>query len=149
MKRIILGLVVLTSISAFASNPGIGTYSKYKISGEAISGAYKIEIVDFNESLQKFTNRYTTEVNGSINVEDEEFNTDEVNTREMNEMMLGHCEGLIGGKIEELKVPAGSFTTCRLISEDGQITYLGSVPFGFVKIITKDGVIELTDYEYK
>ena len=149
MKNLLIGLLALGSISAFASNPGVGTYSKYKVSGEAISGAYKIEIVNFNESLQKFTNRYTTEINGSITVEDEELNSDEVNTKEMNEMLLSLCEDQIGGKIEELQVPAGSFTTCKVISEDGQITYMGSVPFGFVKIITKDGVIELTDYEYK
>lgn len=149
MKILAIGLLTLGSISAFASNPGIGTYSKYKVSGNSLSGTTKNEITSFDESLQKFTYHYTSEVNGSVFQGDEILNADEMYTKEMNEMWVTKCESEIGGKLEEIQVPAGRFETCKVESEDGQITYLGGVPFGFVKSISKEGVLELVEFEYK
>lgn len=82
-------------------------------------------------------------------MEDVELNADEVNTKEMSEILLSNCEDQLEGKIEEVQVPAGLFTTCKLTFEGDKIVYVGAVPFSFVKIISKEGVIELTDYEFK
>lgn len=150
MKKLLVALLTLGSFSVFASNPGVGTFSEYSVSSNGFYGIYRVEIIDYNESLNQFTQLYTTNLAGNTSTEKEVLSGDQVNTKEMNELIPQLCEKEFQGKLEVVHVSAGSFESCKVDSEDGSTIYMAAVPFGFIKIITADGTkLELQSYSYK
>lgn len=148
MKKIVFLVAMLGSLSAFASNPGVGSYSLYQVSGPGLSGEYKIEITAFSEELNQFTQTYTKTFNGVTTVEHIQLKANQVNTKEMNERTLEFCEKL-GGQQEVVTVPAGTFNSCKTSNSNILTTYSGPVPFGFVKGLSGNISFELLRFEYK
>jgi hypothetical protein len=151
MKSLLFSLLVLGSLSSYAVDPGVGTFAEFKVSSSALNGTYKIEITGYDEETGIFKQKYTTAINGNVTEEEIELPSDEVNSKEQNEQVLQYCESSeIGGKLETLTVPAGTFKACKVGAVAGETYYMGAVPFGMLKIVTADGSkFELTNYEYK
>lgn len=151
MKQFIFGFMGLISFAALASGPGIGSFSSYNVNGAGVSGSYVIEISGYNSAKDEYTQTYITSINGSSSIEDAILPGDQVNSKSENALVVDLCEtNDVGGKLEVIKTPAGTFDTCKLVTEAGETIYMAAVPFGFVKLISPDGIVfELEDYAFR
>lgn len=120
MSKLNIGILVLASFFILASSPGIGSFSLFQVRGEGITGSYQIEISSYNSALKTYAQKYTTSINGKTKVEYNVLPEDKVNSKEENAALVDSCETKeVSGKLEVVKVPAGTFETCKMSSADG------------------------------
>jgi len=141
--RFISFICTLFSVAPALAFPAVGdkvvfdgTYTSPD--GLVVVFTQTMEIVAFDASTEIFTfsNTFVSSgepIQNTVTISASEMASD-VKVREV----LDGCEAA-GGKIEDIRVPAGTFRTCRSSKQDGGIVWTANVPFGFVKEIYFDG----------
>ena len=121
MKKIILFLSI--PFMAFAQ-PNVGDFVKYNVriefaGNQADQGTLEMKIVDKNQEGLFHVLTTTIFDQGGTQVEDEWAGADRFMSKEDVEQYLQICTQ-IGGTIENIQVPAGSFESCHYASSNDQ-----------------------------
>lgn len=141
MKTMTFVVATLASVVAFAY-PSVkdsatfkGTYAA--AAGGSIDFTQTIEIVSFNASASQYTLKNTVVYNGQTNVQNADVAADQLLNNARVASILADCSQM-GGTLESLTVPAGTFNTCKVPQERGSMIWVADAPFGFVKEIYID-----------
>jgi hypothetical protein len=146
MKSLITLSVSLFS-SALLAMPAVGDMATYKILADGYDIVQKQELVSYNSSTGSFTKVTTNLVFGQESTTSEVVAVADLNTdAELNQLLAYCSHPQIGGKLETVSVPAGTFNTCA-ISEGSQKANLGVVPFGLVRFSDTNATVELVSYK--
>jgi len=138
MKTIFMSLVsVLFAATAFAM-PAVGDLALYNVTvsqgGQTISGTVETTITATNAGM--FTMQTTMNFNGQSQVKSEQRSAQDLLSDSTIQQIIAQC-AQVGGKIESVTVPAGTFNTCAVPSQEHGTTgtmWVAQVPFGLVKI---------------
>lgn len=134
MKWLLIGLF---SFGVFAQQ--IGNFAEYSqkvltTDGDLLAqGVVRSEVIGFEENGNIVLVQETElEMDGTVvNTDVTKTPLGEFITPKVGGEILQSCSQ-IAGKIQTIKVVAGTFRTCRINQESGNI-WLGKVPFGIVK----------------
>lgn len=147
MKNIALIFSLLLSTSIFAGTPAIGDYAVYSLTTSDLPGetiTMKSEIIDFDSASNQYLKRTTTTVFGNAEEEDTMVAADELSNFGQ---VLAYCESdMIKGRLEAVTVTAGTFNSCN-ISSEGTSLNIADVPFGIVKVIGPNFLMQLTSFQ--
>ena len=147
MKAILLIGAVLFSVSGQAQM-AVGTWASYNLSmtfegGTPFNGTEKVTALEVSgtktliESVQVY--------DGNTSVENEWQEDEELMTAEEGQMAIDNCtDSEIRGVVESVTVAAGTFTACKIGSEEDGIAWIGAVPYGWIKMAAH-GEAELED----
>jgi hypothetical protein len=113
-----------------------GTYTSPD--GLAVVYTQTMEIVAFDAGAEIFTLSNTFVSSGKPIQDTETIPASEMVSDIKVREVLDGCEAA-GGTIEDIRVPAGTFRTCRSSKQDGGTVWTADVPFGLVKEIYFDG----------
>ena len=141
MTNIILASL-LSLVSSYAqAYPTLGDRVMYNLSynqdGSVLTGTLDQSVVDFDPVASMYYTEAIVVVNGEVvSQERSEVKVDEMFSHETFELVYNFCEN-VGGTREVVIVPAGTFDTCVIRTEDGrsqtQEVWIGDLPFGIVK----------------
>ncbi len=142
----IILLAVLSSTAAgayprqgdFVEMKSISNYREYR--GELLNKGYDPRTKNW-EIEAKLYDGVTGDL---INIRTSFVKADELVSRSLVKKTMQLCE-VKGGALEQIDVPAGAFKTCRMDSAEGTV-WVGDVPFGVVKQITKTATSELVSF---
>ena len=109
-----------------------------KNTNRSITFLQTLEIIALDTVKKEYTLLNILDLpNGDVKEEKISVPSQEMLTVDQIKSLLNTCEQQ-GGKKEKILVAAGEFDTCKITSQDGNISYLGDVPFGLVKSISKE-----------
>ncbi len=136
--------LILFSVNAFAF-PALNDLVKYEVTqkdsnGTIAAGTMEVQLVEFNATDNTFKQRTTTTMKGQPQVEETWVKKEDLVTDEQITNMLAMC-AQIGGKTEMVTTKAGHFDTCMMTTDDNNAlanVWLGSAPFGVIKLNNKD-----------
>lgn len=132
MKMMII-LATLAFAAIAQATPTVGDYSKFKMTvsngQQSVVGSYEVALVGQEESGYKMSS--TTTFPNQPAEYSEVVPADQLATDSDLTAVLSSC-AQYGGKTEQTKVPAGTFTTCAMPTQTGMI-WMGQVPFGVIK----------------
>lgn len=144
MKSLLLIGAVLFSISSQAQ-VAVGTWATYNISltgedGSTLAGTEKVTALEVNATQ---TLLETVQIaNGNTSVEKDWTNNDEVHSAQIGQAIVDNCANPeIGGVIETVTVPAGTFTACKIGDEAEAALWFGAVHYGYLKM-TAHGLMD-------
>lgn len=147
MKSLLIASLLVASSSLFAM-PKIGDMAAYSGSVAGMNMTVKSELTAFDSQKSTFTKVSTTTFMGQASTESEELTSEDLLSEETISAMMEYCEtSYINGKRETVAVPAGTFDTCAITSQDGSIINIGMVPFGIVKMSNNNVTLSLTEYK--
>jgi hypothetical protein len=139
---------VLFISNVCANESLVGTFALYEFQSPESSGTKRVELTNYNEQTNRFTQITTTTLSsGETDRTEEKVPADDINTPEENEIILSLCESELGGKKEIITVKAGEFESCAL-KDDQSIFYFANVPFGYIKLVSEIQNIELKAYSF-
>jgi hypothetical protein len=153
MKTIFISLVsMLFAATAFAM-PTVGDNALFDViisqGGRSVKGTLESTIkavANGNYSIESKIN-----LGGQFKIQNDQRNKQELVSDAMVSGILGNCAHY-GGKAESVTVPAGTFKTCALPSQDKGskgTTWIAQVAFGFVKVDTTSANGQRTYAELK
>jgi hypothetical protein len=142
MKLFSFAAVMLASTIALAF-PGVNDKATYlgkytqKASGQSFMFMQYFEITAFDSAKQIYSVKKILDLpNGDSQEELSEVPANELSNREQMLEVVANCAAM-GGVSENIKVAAGSFDTCKIVTENGNSSlWLGAVPFSVVKYST-------------
>jgi hypothetical protein len=147
--KTLFALSVSLFSSALLAMPAVGDLAVYKISANGYEVTQRTELTSFNASTNSFTRKVTTTYAGQSSSQVDSVNASELNTEAQLQMAITYCETPnIGGKLETVSVPAGTFQTCAINTDDGGRANLGVVPFSVVKFAHPEGNLQLIEYKF-
>jgi hypothetical protein len=120
-----------------------GVYTAPGISTE-VSIEKKISAYDANTDV--FTVDATQRVASDVQTASENVASADMMSDELATQILEACSAGIGD-IQEIKVKAGSFRTCHVVTEETTEIWIAPVPFGLVKVVSKTDAGETTNLE--
>lgn len=143
-KVILIGAVLMGSTAAFAY-PVVGDKVEFSGTFKQDPGAevplnLKMEVLSFDGTEQEWIVREETTIDGKTKVSNEDIDAKDMFTPAKVQYVLTNCEAR-GGVIENVTVPAGTFSACHLVradSEESKELWIGDVPFGVLKMISHD-----------
>lgn len=149
MKTIVFLATAILSATAFAF-PAVGDKVTFNGTFTSAQGSANfmqdLELSAFDEATQKYTMKIAlTLPNGEIKEEEQQVEKNDLLTEESVTAIMAVCE-TEGGKLEKISILAGDFEACKIDKGNGNITWLGKVPFGILKERTVDqdkNVIEM------
>jgi hypothetical protein len=146
MKAFITTCLLVISSTVFAM-PKVGDMATYVAKANGYEFTVKTEILAFDAASNTFKRQETTTFMGQQQVEVEDVAVEEIPSDLQLQMVLAYCTSPdFNGKLETIKVPAGTFNTC-LVSQNGTLIYFGLVPMGIVKLVSPDSSLELSNFK--
>lgn len=150
MKTIVFLATAILSISAFAF-PTVGDRVTFNGTFTSAQGSANfmqdLELSAFDKASNKFTMKIAiTLPNGEIKEEEKQVDTSELMSEETINTIMSVCDSQ-GGKLEKITVVAGEFETCKIDHGDGNVSWLGKVPFGVVKERSVDAEKNVVEME--
>ena len=103
------------------------------------SGSTEMEITSFDTSTQLYTVKTTLTVGDQKSDDEQQVKASDLLTDDLIASTIAQCLQM-GGKLEKILVPAGSFDTCAIVIEDENelvTTWVAQVPFGIAKSISQ------------
>lgn len=133
--KLVTILATLVFATMAQASPAVGDYSKFvlTITNAQVSlvGSYEAAIIGLDGEAFKMSTT-TTFPNSPADYNEESVTADRLASDADIAAILSGCRQF-GGKLEKVTVPAGTFNTCALPTEDGGTIWIGQVPFGVVK----------------
>jgi hypothetical protein len=144
MKKILLTAgVFLMASSAFAM-PKVGDDATYAVTvtegSQATKGSLEMQLASYDSGADQYDEKVTLTVGGQTQSWDNQVQSQALLSDSDIEQALSNCAA-IGGKADNVTVPAGTFAACGLPMDDGQnsgTVWLAKVSFGMVKQDTTD-----------
>lgn len=135
MKALIISSIALFS-SAVMAMPAVGDSASYTITADGQTLTQKIQLTAFNPSTNTFTQLETTTFQGQTQQETSSVAASDLMSDAQADYILSKCTSAeIGGTLERITTPAGTFNTCAVTDETGSAKLnVGKVPFGLVAI---------------
>lgn len=137
------GFIVLSMCWAFEvfATPKVGDFARYTMSriSPGLQTDYSIiqELTDYDSVNRSFlVHREVSYPGGSTEVSNDWASEDSLISDAKIDYLLGNCANS-GGTLENLIVPCGTFTTCKMPFENEQekgSIWIAKVPFGAVKM---------------
>ena len=158
MTSFLSSLFIFLASSAALAYPAVGDFAM--MSGTATQGGMNASvtlersIVSFDVTTDSFAVVETQTINGQAQTSTLSSKSDEMITQQQVNGMLTYCT-MYSGALETITVPAGTFATCKMPTQDdsGQqsgFVWIGDVTFGIVKITGKsqgaDYTLELASF---
>jgi hypothetical protein len=104
--------------------------------GAVITGTFEMKLVSFDSTSGKWTERQTTTENGVTKVENEQILSSALLTDAGVALLLANCTTM-GGTLQTVTVPAGTFPTCAIASNsdfsNGTLWVAKGIVFGVVQ----------------
>jgi hypothetical protein len=152
MKTLMSISIFLFSMISFAYpavNDSVTYNGKYIIvenDNFTVGFIQEANITSLNKESGKFTVHNSLYLpDGSVQEEDVETASSEMKSRKQVLELLQNCQAA-GGKPEVIEVVGGTFSTCHLTVEKGDL-WIGDVPFAIVKQTEKDDQGNIIDLE--
>lgn len=141
MKAIIF-VAVTTIASLAAAHPAVNDMAAFKGTYHSAAGGFiefenKLELVGYDAQKQVYQLRVTTTFQGRNEIQNVEAGADQFISTAMAKDAVANC-ATYNGKSETLTVPAGTFNTCAIGTDNGGTIWITDVPFGFAKDISID-----------
>ena len=145
MTSFLSSLFIFLASSAALAYPAVGDHAM--MSGTVTQGGMNASvtlersIVSSDVTTDSFAVVETQTINGQAQTSTMSSKSDEMITQQQVNGMLTYCT-LSGGTLETITVPAGTFATCKVLTEDENghqegFVWVGDVTFGIVKITGK------------
>ena len=144
----LLALSFFVFSSALFAMPSVGDMAVYKIKSGGYDIVQKVELISFNSSDNTYTQKETNSVMGQVSVNLKVVSADTLSSEANLSNLLTYCESTqVNGKLENVTVPAGTFRTCNISTDDQGNANLGVVPFGIVKFTNPSASVELVEFK--
>lgn len=142
MKTLVFAVASLLASAAMAF-PAVKDKSVFNgiyagAAGGQIEFVQTLELTKFDSASNKYTLANTFALpNGQVQAQEVEVDAAQLMTKEKVAEILAQCEAA-GATLGETTVPAGTFKTCQVPTQNGGTVWVAEVPFGFVKEIYFD-----------
>lgn len=142
MKTLVFAAASLMASAAMAF-PAVKDKSVFNgiyagAAGGQIEFVQTLELTKFDASTNKFTLSNTFALpNGQVQAQEVEVDAAQLLDNARVQQILAQCEAA-GGILAETTVPAGTYKTCQVPTQNGGTVWVAEVPFGFVKEIYFD-----------
>ena len=140
MKFVTIAATLLAGAMAFAypsvkdQSTLVGVYTD--ASGARTDFTQTLLITAFDEPKLMYTVKVTAVTSkGQTETQEQQVSEDDLMNGDLVKYLLENCAAQ-GGKLDKVTVPAGTFDTCALPTQDGT-TWVGDVIFGIVKVENK------------
>lgn len=149
MKTILVTLATVITSAALAM-PAVGDKATYN--GTTIQAGTTYNFVVENAIISQdattgfFNIDQTLTYNGQTQVKSIQEDPANLPTDAAVSSYLTNCT-MIGGKLETITVPAGTFDTCSVTTDTGTL-WIAQVPFGIAKSVRGDEQIELQSFAH-
>lgn len=150
MKKYLFVLAsVLAAVSASAT-PLLGDHAEFAVTasknGQSINGTAVFELTAFDSSRSEFTQRTTMQWDGrsAQSQEDKIAMNEMINDETIDYVLAGSGCAENGGVLETVTVPAGTFPTCKVVTNDGASVWVGKVALAIVRYeVTQNGLTQV------
>lgn len=138
MKNILLPAVTLLTSSVAFAMPSVGDQALYDATlskaGAVTAATAELELVSLDAANQQFQEKTTIVANGATQSNTKTVEASSLASDEIVTQVLATCSE-IGGHLETITVPAGTFDTCALPSDASTpgTYWVSHVSFGVVK----------------
>ena len=136
MIKFLSAVVFFAGVAAQAM-PAIGDKSSLTMTvsngTQSVTYGYEMSLTGFDAALSQYTRHTVQSYNGQSQERDDAVAATDLLDDARLQAILTNCDAG-GGTTESVTVPAGTFSTCKIVTEDGSEYWIGNVPFGIVKM---------------
>lgn len=139
MKAILMSLASVLLATTAMAMPSVGDYSKFNVvvsqGNQKMNAVVENSIVAFDQASGMYTIQQNVSYNGQSQASTEQRAVNEMLTDATATSIMAQCAAY-GGALEKVTVPAGTFNTCKLPTDNntGFMWIASGVAFGLVKV---------------
>lgn len=135
MKKLFVVLGLLVGSTAMAM-PAVGDSADYNFTldqeGFVLTGTLQMKLTAYDSMKKTYTRETTTTIAGQTSTSTDDTPEADLLTDAQVDAEIANCVSL-GGTLEPVTVPAGTFDTCALGDTAGNKQWTAKVPFGIAK----------------